>query len=437
MSRAVRILTLVLAAGLARPLLHAQNPAAPVTLAVPERSNSAPWIAAHGAHVAVTWAAAAQSAADVYVALSRDGGATFAAPVRVNRVAGETRVNGELPPRVAVHVPPGATRPEVVVVWNAKGEDGTAIKLARSGDGGLSFGPPVSLQTAGAPGDRGWHSLALDADGVAHVVWLDHRGLAGPKGEHAAMSGGEHDGVATAQKSSLYYASFGARATPERAVTAGVCYCCKTALVALPGGRLVSAWRHVYAGNMRDMAFTVSPDGGRTFAAPIRVSADGWSIHGCPDDGPALAAGPDQQVHIVWPTVIPGAEPIGALFYSALRDDTGFAPRMRIPTLGAPKPSHPQVVALADGSIVAAWDESLGGVRTAAYSAGTRLADGSMRFAPPARLAGGDSTGPTTYPVMAVSNRQVVAAWTSGRPGASVIQVRRLPGAGAAPSAVR
>ncbi len=373
--------------------LARQEAGAPVTLTVAGRSSSAPWIAAAGETVAVAWAAAGGGKSDIFVAMSGDGGATFTAPVQVNTVVGDGRVSGEIPPRVALRVRAGAP-PEVAVAWNAK-DQGTEIKIARSGDGGATFSAPVSLQAAGAAGDRGWHALTLDAEGVAHVVWLDHRGLATPGGEHAAhsMDAAAADGVAMAQKSSLYYASFGARAEPERAVTSGVCYCCKTALIALPGRRLVAAWRHVYAGDMRDMAFTESADGGRTFAAPIRVSADGWSINGCPDDGPALAAGPDQRVHIVWPTVIPGAEPLGALFYAAMRDEGGFTARTRIPTLGAPKPSHPQVVAAGD-HIVAAWDESLGGVRAAAYSVGTRQADGSMRFAPPARLTAAASRVP-------------------------------------------
>ena len=148
---------------------------------------------------------------------------------------------------------------------------GTEIKLARSTDGGRTFGPPVSLQSAGAAGDRGWHSLALDDQGTAHVLWLDHRGLAGrptersKAGEHQHK--GEHDGVAMAQMSRLRYATFGARASADRELTPGVCYCCKTAVVALPGGTVVSAWRHVYAGNLRDIAFTESRDGGATFAA--------------------------------------------------------------------------------------------------------------------------------------------------------------------------
>ncbi len=423
--RSVFVLLVMLAAT-SVILAQGAGPGAVVTLAVAGRSNSAPWIAAHGRDVAVTWAAASGGKSDVFVAMSTDAGATFTAPVQVNMVPGEGRVGGEIPPRVALRGRAGTT-PEVVVAWNAK-DHGTEIKIARSGDGGRTFGAPSSLQSPGAAGDRGWHSLTVDDQGVAHVLWLDHRGLSGPKTEHThGATRDEIDGVAMAQKSSLYYASFGARVSTERAVTSGVCYCCKSAIVALPGGTLVSAWRHVYAGNMRDMAFTMSRDGGASFAPPGRVSADGWSINGCPDDGPALAAGPDERVHIVWPTVIPGTEPVGALFYSTLGASGTFAPRTRIPTLGSPKPSHPQVVVDGSGRMVVAWDESLGGVRTAAYSVAERAADGAVRFGPAMRFA---AEGPTLYPVMAGLADGVVAAWTAGAPGSQVIQVRQLVAAG-------
>ena len=423
--RSVFVLLVMLAAT-SVILAQGAGPGAVVTLAVAGRSNSAPWIAAHGRDVAVTWAPASGGKSDVFVAMSTDAGATFTAPVQVNMVPGEGRVGGEIPPRVALRGRAGTT-PEVVVAWNAK-DHGTEIKIARSGDGGRTFGAPSSLQSPGAAGDRGWHSLTVDDQGVAHVLWLDHRGLSGPKTEHThGAARDEIDGVAMAQKSSLYYASFGASVSTERAVTSGVCYCCKSAIVALPGGTLVSAWRHVYAGNMRDMAFTMSRDGGASFAPPARVSADGWSINGCPDDGPALAAGPDERVHIVWPTVIPGTEPVGALFYSTLGASGTFAPRTCIPTLGSPKPSHPQVVVDGSGRMVVAWDESLGGVRTAAYSVAERAADGAVRFGPAARFA---AEGPTLYPVMAGLADGVVAAWTAGAPGSQVIQVRQLVAAG-------
>ncbi len=321
----------------------------------------------------------------------------------------------------------------MVVAWNAK-DRGTEIKLARSADGGRSFGPPVSLQSAGAAGDRGWHALALDAQGTAHVLWLDHRGLAEARdGSGGAKAGehqhkGEHDGVAMAQRSSLRYATVGTRRSADREITPGVCYCCKSAIVALDGQRLVSAWRHVYAGNLRDIAFTVSRDGGATFTPPARVSEDGWAINGCPDDGPALAADAAGGVHIAWPTVIPGDQPQGALFYASMQPSGGFAARVRVPTLGSPKPSHPQVAVDGTGRLFVAWDESIAGVRTAAFA----VADAGgavVRFGAPTRLA---ADGPTLYPVMAPLAQGVIVAWTAGPPATSIIRVKRVNAASAA-----
>jgi hypothetical protein len=419
----------LLCAGLPR----AQAPDA-VTLAVPGRASATPWIASSGRFVAVAWGATANGASDVYVATSRDDGATFGAPVQVNRVPGEARLNGEIPPRVALHRRSGAAEPEVVVAWNAK-DQGTEIKIARSRDGGRTFGAAASLQSTGAAGDRGWHAFALDDRGEAHVVWLDHRGLAearatardgaagGTAPDAAHQHKGEHDGVAMAQRSGLRYARVGARTSADRELAAGVCYCCKTAIVALPAGRLLSAWRHVYDGNLRDIAFTESRDGGATFSPVARVSEDGWAINGCPDDGPALAAAADGRVHVAWPTVIPGDPPVGAIFYAAKGEAGGFGARVRVPTLGSPKPSHPQVAVDGAGQLFVAWDEVLEGVRTAAFVTAKPGATGSVRFGAPTRVA---ADGPTLYPVMAPLSRGVIMAWTAGPPTASAIHVRRL-----------
>jgi hypothetical protein len=359
--------------------------------------------------------------------------------VRVNTVDGDGRVGGEIPPRVALHLPKGATVPQVVVAWNAK-DQGTEIKIARSRDFGKTFAAPVSLQAPGAAGDRGWHALTIDARGLAHVVWLDHRGLAEAKAQAGAKAGGHGtheaaalDGVAMAMKSRLHYATYGDRATPEQMLAPGVCYCCKTALAPTAKG-VLAAWRHVFDGNMRDMAFALLGSPGAA-AAPPRVSADGWSINGCPDDGPALAVDAGDRVHAIWPTVIPGDEPVGALFYaSKAASAQTFGARQRITTLGSPKPSHPQVAVDGTGHLFLAWDEIVGGVRTAAWSDGTAAGDGALRLGAPERLA---AAGPSQYPVMAPLARGVVAVWVSGAQGTSVIRVRHLVAAGAAATAAR
>ncbi len=101
-----------------------------------------------------------------------------------------------------------------------------------------------------------------------------------------------------------------------------------------------------------------SRDGGTTFSPAARISEDGWQLDGCPDDGPAMAVDRNNVVHIVWPTVIGGDNPEGALFHASTKDGRRFTPRRRIPTLGSPKPSHPQIAIDPTGQIYVAWDEA-------------------------------------------------------------------------------
>lgn len=332
-----------------------------VRFAIDGHANAFPWIAALGDDVAVAWGATKDGKADVYVAVSRDGGRTFMAPVRVNDRPGTVRLGGELPPRVALTPMPRRTGdaarfPQVTVVWGEK-ESKTEIRLARSTDGGKTFGASTRISKGDVDGDRAWHAVTLDANGTAHVIWLDHRA------PHPSTSLGA-GAMDMSQFSSLFYAS-GAEAS-EREITKGVCYCCKTALAVSANGTLYSVWRHVYPGNIRDIAFTLSRDGGRTFTAPVRISEDNWQLAGCPDDGPALAAASDGAIHLVWPTVVASnSTPYGALFYSWSKDGRTFSQRVLVPTLGSLKPSHPQIVVTAKGLIVA-WDEGILGVRQAA-----------------------------------------------------------------------
>ena len=404
--------------------------AATVDLAVPGRANTTPSIAADGETVVITWGATVPGGAtDVYAAVSRDGGRTFASPVRVNDSAGDARLSGEQPPRVTVH------RDAVTIVWTTKGARGTVLKQARSTDGGRSYARATLVPGGDAPGNRGWQAVAVDKTGAVNVIWLDHRELA--EDSAAAMTHHDHgggskpDGVAMAQKSKLYFArlrsvddasSFG-EAAPY-AITGGVCYCCKTAFVAGSNGELFAAWRHVYPGNLRDIAFTVSRDGGKTFAPIGRVSKDEWMLEGCPDDGPAMAVDENSRIHIVWPTLItePGAsDPTIALFYASSTDGRSFSARERIPTEGMPH--HPTIAIGHDGSIVAAWDEGANGTRRAAMGRATADRAGRTTFA---RTVVSGSVA-AVYPVVAPVNGAAVMAWTNGTGAAATIRVARVP----------
>ncbi len=392
----------------ARP---AESASSPIPLDVPGRTDANPWVAASGSFVAVAWGATNNGKTDVFLAVSRDAGATFGSAIRVNETAGEARLGGEFPPRVALVSRRGAALPEIVVLWTAR-TGTTRIKAARSRDGGKSFNADLTLSTPGAKGDRGWPAVALDQQAGLHAIWLDHRGMAANRTSGADRGshehGGERDGVAMARKSGLYYASANRR---ERQLTSGVCYCCKTAIAAGPDGSLYAAWRHVYPGNLRDIALTMSRDGGRSFSAPVRVNEDGWSINGCPDDGPAIALDAGGGVHLAWPTVITGAKPQGAIFYASTGDGRRFTPPVRIPTFGGPKPSHPQIVVDRGGRIFVAWDEGVNGKRMAAVRELKLRANGDPAFGEVVTLSAGDSA---TYPVVAATDKGLIAVWMTG-----------------------
>jgi hypothetical protein len=356
--------------------------------------------------------------------VSRDEGRTFTEPVRVNRDAGEARLSGEQPPRVGLFPSAASADPVLVVLWTARRER-PQIKSAVSRDGGKTFEPPVSLESPQAAGERGWAALTIDSSAKAHAVWVDHRdhSHSGASAGHSAhQSTVPLDGVAMAQKSALYYAAADT-SRPEQKLTGSVCYCCKTSLTAAGDGTLFAAWRHVYPGNFRDMAFAVSHDHGGSFSDPVRVSEDGWSINACPDDGPALVADASGTAHIAWPTVVTGTKPESAIFYASTTDGRTFSPRLRVPTLGGSHPRHPQLAIGNRGRIVVAWDEMLKGRRVAAVRELTVGGNQRPTFGDPLII---DSDDSAVYPVLASTASGVAAAWTSGS-DSTVVRVRLLP----------
>ena len=402
-------------------------------LAVDGRTNAYPSIAAHGRFVAVTWGATTKDGTtDIFVATSVDGGRTFKRPAQVTDVTSQANLSGEQPPRVALVAHTDGV-PSVVVTWTSKGQRGTRLLSARSDDGGQSFSRPGVLPGSEAPGNRGWQSIATDSDGRVVTVWLDHRELAPPAGSaaspahsghlHGASATQQRDSVARAQLSKLLFVREG-RGAQTKALSGGVCYCCKTAIATGPDRSVYTAWRHVYPGNVRDIAFTMSRDGGRTFAPPTRVSEDNWVLDGCPENGPSIAIEGHGRIHVIWPTLVPGStsdsEPTLALFYAMSEDGRRFTPRLRIPADGFPR--HVEMILDARGRVVAAWEEQVGGTRRVVLGRGSPEA-GAMKFA---REVISDAL-PAVYPVVAAAADGIVAAWTSGPAGQTVVRTAQLP----------
>jgi hypothetical protein len=401
-----------------------------LTLAVAGRSNEHAAVASSGAFVAVVWAATTKDGpTDIYLATSADAGASLSAPVRVNHVEGQARVNGEQPPRVAL-VPRGSGTPDIHVVWTNRAAEGTRLMAARSIDGGKTFTPATVVAGSAAVGSRGWHSLAV-AHGKVYALWLDHRDTdsakngVGSSGAHVHNHAGaaaprrsasvKSDGVAKARQSQLFVTALDGT-LGARGLERGVCYCCRTAFVSGGDGTLYAAWRHVYEGDQRDIAFTLSNDGARTFSPAVRISQDDWQIDGCPENGPALAVDGTRTVHVAWPTLVDeqGRESL-RVFYASSRGGKTFTKRTMI-SRGRGHAYHPSIAVTPAGAPLVAWEETDPGGRRVKLARGALQASGAT-----------EDIGLGVYPQLVSTPRHALLAWTSHQPNKPpTIAVRRL-----------
>lgn len=88
---------------------------------------------------------------------------------------------------------------------------------------------------------------------------------------------------------------------------------------------------------VRNHVLRKSIDGGKTFAAPVEISDDGWQVPSCPHSGPSI--GPDSRgkLHVTWFTL--GRSEKEAGIYYSMSSDGGksFAPRQLVHANAAPE----------------------------------------------------------------------------------------------------
>jgi hypothetical protein len=303
------------------------------TLAVPGRTNANVSLASQDDFVAAAWSAALpDGTTDIYAASSVDGGRAFTVPVRVNRTPGDARVNGEQPPRAALVRRPSGP-PLLTIVWTSKGKDGTTIVTAQSDDGGRTFGETTLVPGGEAAGNRAgrtcpWTRRARCAcSGSIIAKWRCRwRRLARTSSRPRCVRCRE-------EGQRRRRAAVEALHRDDRRFLVPAAVARRCLLLLQDGHRLgrrrtlYAAWRHVFPGNLRDIAFMASRDGGRTFGRPIRVSEDQWHLEGCPDDGPAMAVDAANTVHLVWPTLVtdgPQGQPSIGIFYATSAEGGAF-----------------------------------------------------------------------------------------------------------------
>ena len=248
------------------------------------------------------------------------------------------------------------------------------VMLAMSRDGGRRWSAPVSPHDDGTQTEHGVVSMWPAVEGGLGLAWLDGRNTGGARhDEHdgpdadIAPSGSpvvdadadhrvagdagaaEHAGQATAGAMSLRAARFdGAlRRSADVEIDASVCDCCQTSAAVTARGPLL-VYRGRTEGEVRDILATRLD--GDAWTTPRPVHADGWLMTACPVNGPAVAAEGEAAV-VAWYTAA-GGEPevraassadAGDSFAAPVSIDAGDAVQGRV------------TVALADGQAWVLW----------------------------------------------------------------------------------
>jgi hypothetical protein len=188
---------------------------------------------------------------------------------------------------------------QVAVAWMSRPwgrDDGTVIAVARPNldrDGRVSL---TRIEPSDAKAFLLCESLHYDDDGRLLAVWVD--------GGRPADSRGEA-GVLQAAVASPQGAFEGVTA-----LTDSVCACCRTAIAWLGPDHFAFSFRSVEPANVRDIQFGVLEEEGTSGATPPRFAdasralarRDGWTIEGCPSQGPSVAAAGENAAWIAWYT---------------------------------------------------------------------------------------------------------------------------------------
>jgi len=268
---------------------------------------------------------------------------------------------------------------------------GYDVRLARSTDDGRTWSAPFSPHHDGTKTQHGFASL-FDAGGGLGLIWLDGRAMkpgVGPDDEGTGDMG-------------LRAARFdrNGQQVSEDAVSVRVCECCPTASAVTADGPIV-AYRNRSADEVRDIH--VSRLSGGAWTVPAPVHADGWTIDGCPVNGPAISAS-GRDVAVAWFTA-PNDEGHAFVTFSQDAGRTFSAP-IRVDEAGSL--GRVDVEQMPDGSAVVGWVELAD--RIAAFKVRRVERNGQRSAAVTITDLGGRRN--SGYPRMARHGQEVVFAWT-------------------------
>lgn len=311
----------------------------------------------------VAWQDARSGNEDIYTSRSLDNGTTFSA----SRRADDSIVSSkQIEPSITM-----AGNGTVFLVWqdNRRSTYDYDVYLTKSYDGGLTFTKNVKVDDSN--GIISWQerpSIAVSSGGTVYVAWSDDRtGIPRVRGAYST------DGGATFSTSE------------EIASAGGVSGQAGVTLVP-NGNRLFAAFMDNVTGTSHPY-LSISTNGGKSFAAPVRI--DGVGNLSVKQRDVSIAPMPGGGIVAAWEDFRNGHWDIYASILSArgtvIRSDF----QVDDDPAGAPQ-NQPSVVSDQLGNIYAAWTDGKDGaassVRVAFMPAGNASFNTSMEVSKPGPL---------------------------------------------------
>ncbi len=297
----------------------------------------------------VLWVVGLNQARRLFVQHSANAGQNWAPPQLLDIGTDVVSADGENRPKIAF----GPSGQAVITYTQPLSRPYTGeIRMLRSADAAQSFSAPFTVHRDRQLITHRFESVAFDAQGVLHTIWVDKRDQALQKG-----SGTAYRGAAIYRNESR---DGGQTFGPDLKVADHSCECCRIALAPAPGGGLAALWRHVFAPNERDHAFATfgapakgaaDPQAAALAAvrAPVRATWDRWALDACPHHGPGLAPAAAGGYHAVWFGVRGG---VPAVRYGRL--DAQGAPAGEVQALPDVSAEHADI-ASAEQSVAIVW----------------------------------------------------------------------------------
>lgn len=294
--------------------------------------------------------------------------------------------------------------------WLARSGKGTYaynVNIAQSTDGGKTWGRAIVPHRDDTETEHGFVSMLPWFDGRLSVVWLDGRNFAKAANDHRHPT----------REMTLRFATMdrAGQLSDETVLDSRVCECCQTSATRTANGAIV-AYRSRSRTEMRDISI-VRWENGR-WSPPRTLHHDNWQIHGCPVNGPSVAANGD-LVAIAWFTAANDSPKVKVVFST----DAGATFGEPILLNDGETLGRVRAILLSDGAALVSWMVS---TKTGGEIRVCRVwPDGSRDLVTTlAHVSTGRASG---FPQMTRSGQQIYFAWTQvGEPSAIRTAVGKL-----------